>query len=62
MRLILPEKLDHPIGVAAPITPGNTPFLLETWKGAPWLAAGDTGVLKPVEWAIYAVSKSTLSQ
>jgi len=39
-----------PIGVAGLITPWNTPLMLETWKIAPCLAAGDTCVLKPAEW------------
>lgn len=41
----------RPIGVAGLITPWNTPFMLETWKAAPCLAAGDTCVLKPAEWS-----------
>ncbi|OFX28405.1 MAG: 5-carboxymethyl-2-hydroxymuconate semialdehyde dehydrogenase [Armatimonadetes bacterium RBG_16_67_12] len=40
-----------PVGVAGLITPWNTPFMLETWKVAPCLAAGNTCVLKPAEWA-----------
>ena len=40
-----------PVGVAGLITPWNTPFMLETWKIAPCLAAGDTCVLKPAEWS-----------
>ncbi len=40
-----------PSGVAALITPWNAPFLLETWKCGPALAAGCTAVLKPAEWA-----------
>lgn len=40
-----------PVGVAGLITPWNTPFMLETWKAAPCLAAGNTCVLKPAEWA-----------
>ncbi|MFZ0215754.1 MAG: aldehyde dehydrogenase, partial [Candidatus Dormiibacterota bacterium] len=40
-----------PAGVAGLITPWNTPFMLETWKLAPCLAAGDTCVLKPAEWS-----------
>lgn len=39
-----------PAGVAALITPWNTPLMLETWKIAPCLAAGDTCILKPAEW------------
>jgi len=40
-----------PAGVAGLITPWNTPFMLESWKVAPCLAAGCTCVLKPAEWA-----------
>lgn len=43
--------LHRPVGVAGLITPWNTPFMLETWKVAPCLAAGNTCVLKPAEWA-----------
>jgi 5-carboxymethyl-2-hydroxymuconic-semialdehyde dehydrogenase len=39
-----------PVGVAALITPWNTPLMLETWKIAPCLAAGNTCILKPAEW------------
>ncbi|MDX6353024.1 MAG: 5-carboxymethyl-2-hydroxymuconic-semialdehyde dehydrogenase [Streptomyces sp.] len=39
-----------PVGVAGLITPWNTPFMLESWKLAPALAAGCTLVLKPAEW------------
>jgi 5-carboxymethyl-2-hydroxymuconic-semialdehyde dehydrogenase len=42
--------LRKPVGVAGLITPWNTPFMLETWKLAPALAAGCTVVLKPAEW------------
>src|SRR6202795_3813506 len=38
-------------GVAALITPWNGPFMLTTWKVGPCLAAGDTAVVKPPEWA-----------
>ena len=41
----------QPVGVAGLVTPWNTPFMLETWKVAPCLAAGNTCVLKPAEWA-----------
>jgi 5-carboxymethyl-2-hydroxymuconic-semialdehyde dehydrogenase len=41
----------RPAGVAALITPWNTPFMLESWKVAPCLAAGDCLVLKPAEWS-----------
>lgn len=40
-----------PAGVAGLITPWNTPFMLESWKIAPCLAAGCTAVLKPAEWS-----------
>jgi aminomuconate-semialdehyde/2-hydroxymuconate-6-semialdehyde dehydrogenase len=38
-------------GVTAVITPWNAPLMLATWRVAPALAAGDTVVLKPPEWA-----------
>jgi aminomuconate-semialdehyde/2-hydroxymuconate-6-semialdehyde dehydrogenase len=41
----------HPAGVAAVITPWNAPLMLATWRIAPALAAGDTVVAKPPEWA-----------
>ena len=40
-----------PAGVAAIITPWNAPLMLATWRVGPALAAGDTVVLKPPEWA-----------
>jgi len=40
-----------PVGVAVLITPWNTPFMLETWKVAPALAAGNTCILKPASWS-----------
>jgi len=40
-----------PAGVVVCITPWNAPLMLETWKVAPALAAGDTVVLKPAEWS-----------
>ena len=40
-----------PAGVAALITPWNAPFMLTTWKVGPALAAGNTVVVKPPEWA-----------
>lgn len=50
-----PEVINHvrfdPAGVAALITPWNGPFMLTTWKVGPCLAAGDTAVVKPPEWA-----------
>ena len=44
-------SLLQPVGVAGLITPWNTPLMLECWKIAPALAAGNTAVLKPAEWA-----------
>jgi aminomuconate-semialdehyde/2-hydroxymuconate-6-semialdehyde dehydrogenase len=41
----------EPAGVAALITPWNAPLMLSTWKIGPALAAGDSVVLKPPEWA-----------
>jgi acyl-CoA reductase-like NAD-dependent aldehyde dehydrogenase len=50
-----PTVLNHvrydPSGVAVLITPWNSPFMLSTWKVGPALAAGNTVVLKPPEWA-----------
>jgi acyl-CoA reductase-like NAD-dependent aldehyde dehydrogenase len=50
-----PEVVNHvryePAGVAALITPWNAPLMLTTWKIGPALAAGDTVVVKPPEWA-----------
>jgi 5-carboxymethyl-2-hydroxymuconic-semialdehyde dehydrogenase len=40
-----------PVGVAALIMPWNAPLMLSTWRIAPALAAGNTIVLKPAEWA-----------
>ena len=39
------------VGVAGLITPWNTPLMLESWKVAPCLAAGNAAVLKPAEWS-----------
>lgn len=44
-------SVHKPVGVAGLITPWNTPFMLETWKVAPCLAAGNTCVLKPASWS-----------
>jgi len=38
-------------GVAALVTPWNAPLMLSTWKLGQALAAGNTVVLKPPEWA-----------
>ncbi len=50
-----PEIVNHvrydPAGVAALITPWNAPLMLTTWKLGPALAAGNTAVVKPPEWA-----------
>lgn len=58
---LLDHKIEHeevtnhvrydPAGVAALITPWNAPFMLTTWKVGPALAAGNTVVIKPPEWA-----------
>lgn len=40
-----------PAGVCAIITPWNSPLMLGTWKLGPALAAGNTVVFKPPEWA-----------
>lgn len=62
----LAEQISHPIdeirghrqrvsydpaGVVAVITPWNAPLMLATWRIGPALAAGNTVVLKPPEWA-----------
>ncbi len=40
-----------PAGVVAIITPWNAPLMLATWKVGPALAAGNTVIVKPPEWA-----------
>ncbi|HET7477748.1 MAG TPA: aldehyde dehydrogenase [Dermatophilaceae bacterium] len=46
------ERISHdPAGVVAVITPWNAPLMLATWRIGPALAAGNTVVLKPPEWA-----------
>jgi 5-carboxymethyl-2-hydroxymuconic-semialdehyde dehydrogenase len=40
-----------PAGVAVVITPWSAPLMVATWRLAPALAAGNTVVLKPSEWA-----------
>ncbi|RZQ63238.1 aldehyde dehydrogenase family protein [Amycolatopsis suaedae] len=45
----------EPVGVVAAILPWNAPFLLFAQKVAPALAAGCTVVLKPSEYATFAV-------
>ncbi|MCW5660262.1 MAG: aldehyde dehydrogenase family protein [Burkholderiaceae bacterium] len=55
-RPIHTEQAHHivrhdPAGVVVVITPWNSPLLLSTWKLGPALAAGNTCILKPPEWA-----------
>lgn len=55
-RRIDTEQAQHhvrhdPAGVAVIITPWNSPLMLATWKLGPALAAGNTVVVKPPEWA-----------
>ena len=40
-----------PAGVVVIITPWNAPLMLATWKLGPALAAGNTIIVKPPEWA-----------
>ncbi len=40
-----------PAGVTAVITPWNAPLMLASWRIGPALAAGNTVVCKPPEWA-----------
>ncbi len=47
--------LREPVGVVAAIVPWNAPLLLTAQKLAPALAAGCTVVLKPSEYATFAV-------
>jgi 5-carboxymethyl-2-hydroxymuconic-semialdehyde dehydrogenase len=55
-RTIDTEQAQHlvrhdPAGVVVIITPWNAPLMLSTWKLGPALAAGNTCILKPPEWA-----------
>ncbi|MES2183192.1 MAG: aldehyde dehydrogenase family protein [Pseudomonadota bacterium] len=55
-RPIDTEQAQHivrhdPAGVVVVITPWNAPLMLSTWKLGPALAAGNTCILKPPEWA-----------
>jgi acyl-CoA reductase-like NAD-dependent aldehyde dehydrogenase len=55
-RAIDTEQAHHrvrhdPAGVTVVITPWNSPLMLSTWKLGPALAAGNTCILKPPEWA-----------
>ncbi|WP_408898526.1 aldehyde dehydrogenase family protein [Nocardioides sp. R1-1] len=46
------ERISYdPAGVVAIITPWNAPLMLATWRIGPALAAGNTVVVKPPEWA-----------
>lgn len=45
------QVLYQPAGVTAVITPWNAPMMLASWRVGPALAAGNTVVLKPPEWA-----------
>ncbi len=46
------ERVSYdPAGVVAIITPWNAPLMLATWRIGPALAAGNTVVYKPPEWA-----------
>jgi len=46
------ERISYdPSGVTAVITPWNAPLMLATWRIGPALAAGNTVVVKPPEWA-----------
>lgn len=46
------ERVSYdPAGVVVIITPWNAPLMLATWRIGPALAAGNTVVLKPPEWA-----------
>ncbi len=56
LRNIESEQATHIVkhdaaGVVAIITPWNAPLMLTTWKLGPALAAGNTVVVKPPEWA-----------
>jgi aldehyde dehydrogenase (NAD+) len=53
---ILNYTLREPLGVVAAVTPWNSPVMIAVWKMAPALAAGNTVVVKPSEFA----SASTL--
>jgi 5-carboxymethyl-2-hydroxymuconic-semialdehyde dehydrogenase len=59
-RLETDQALHHvrhdPAGVVAIITPWNSPLMLTTWKLGPALAAGNTIVAKPPEWAPLSAS------
>ena len=45
------QVLHQAAGVTAVVTPWNAPMMLCTWRVGPALAAGNTVVVKPPEWA-----------
>ena len=45
-----------PAGPAVIITPWNAPWILNSWKMAPALAAGNPVILKPAEWSPLSAS------
>ena len=51
-----------PSGVTVVITPWNAPLMLATWRIAPALAAGNSVVAKPPEWAPLTASLSPTSR
>jgi acyl-CoA reductase-like NAD-dependent aldehyde dehydrogenase len=56
LRNIETEQATHIVkhdaaGVVVIITPWNAPLMLTTWKLGPALAAGNTVIVKPPEWA-----------
>ena len=53
---VLNYTMREPLGVVAAITPWNSPVMIAVWKLMPALAAGNTIVIKPSEYA----SASTL--
>ncbi|MFV0462548.1 MAG: aldehyde dehydrogenase [Nostocoides sp.] len=51
------ERITYdPAGVVAIITPWNAPLMLASWRIGPALAAGNTVVAKPPEWAPLSAS------
>ena len=52
--------IHKPAGVTGLIMPWNAPLMLSTWRLAPALAAGNTVILKPAEWA--PVSSTLLAE
>jgi aldehyde dehydrogenase (NAD+) len=54
-RSVLNYTVREPLGVVGVITPWNSPVLLTMWALAPALAAGNTVVIKPSEFASASV-------